>query len=421
MQFHIWDFLSTEGFQPHGFCLLWRPDVFWTHVLSDTVIALSYFSIPAALIYLTLRRNDLMYRWVFYLFGAFIIACGVTHAFGIWTLWVPDYGLQAILKAATALISVTAAAALWPLMPKLLALPSPRQLEEKNTALAREVAEREAAEVKLQTLNEELERRVAERTETLQAVNRELDEARAHAERANRAKSDFLAMMSHELRTPLNAIIGFSELIKDEHELVAERERRCEYAAHIHESGQLLLDLINDILDLSKIESGADELHEECIEVEPLVSATVSLLAPFAERSGVALELRRPARWAALRADPRKLKQILINLLSNAIKFTPAGGRAILSVLPEAAEGYLFRIADSGIGIAAEDLSCVFTPFGQVDSHLSRRHPGTGLGLPLAKALTEMHGGTLEVRSEVGKGTTVTIGFPRERQAAAAF
>ena len=174
----IWDFLSTEGFQPHGMCLLWRPDVFWAHLIADAVIALSYFSIPLAIVYFAWRRPDIGYGWILYLFGTFIVACGITHIFGIWTMWVPDYGVEAAVKVGTAAVSLTTAVALWPLMPKLLAVPSPRQLEENNARLAREVAERKAAERRLAELNAELERRVAERTASLARANQELRAAR---------------------------------------------------------------------------------------------------------------------------------------------------------------------------------------------------------------------------------------------------
>ncbi|WP_193368141.1 sensor histidine kinase [Pelagibius marinus] len=415
MMAQIWDFLSTEGFQPHGMCLLWRPDVFWAHVVSDAVIALSYFSIPAALFYLAVRRSDLIYRWVLYLFAAFIVACGLTHLFGIWTLWVPDYGIQALLKLATALISVVTAIAIWPLMPKLLALPSARQLAEKNAALAHEIAERQAAEVELQALNEDLEQRVAERTATLEEVNRELIRSRAEAEQASRAKSDFLAMMSHELRTPLNAILGFSEIIKSQPAGDGDVAKTRDYATHIHDSGQHLLDLITDILDLSKIESGTEKLNEEAASVAEIVTAAMTVTSTAAEGAQVKLALDMPANAPRLYADPRKLKQILINLLSNAVKFTPAEGQVILKVRPEAPEGFLFQVADNGIGIAPEDIPRALAPFQQVDDCRQRTHEGTGLGLPLTKALAEMHGGSLLVDSTPGAGTTVTVCFPRER------
>ena len=132
----IWEFLSKEGFQPHGMCLLWRSDVFWAHSWPDAAIALAYLSIPLAIVYFAFRRPDIAYGWILYLFGTFIVACGITHLFGIWTMWVPDYGVEAAVKIGTAAVSLATAVALWPLMPKLLAVPSPRLLEQKNRLLA---------------------------------------------------------------------------------------------------------------------------------------------------------------------------------------------------------------------------------------------------------------------------------------------
>jgi len=150
----IWEFLSTEGFQPHGTCLLWRADVFWAHLVSDAAIAVSYFSIPMAIVFLAFRRPDIRYSWILYLFGTFIVACGITHLFGIWTLWVPDYGVEAAVKLGTGAVSLATAVALWPLMPKLLAVPSPRQLEASNARLEQEVVERRAAEARFRAVAE---------------------------------------------------------------------------------------------------------------------------------------------------------------------------------------------------------------------------------------------------------------------------
>jgi len=413
---YVWDFLSTEGFQPHGICLLWRSDVFWAQVVSDMVIAVSYFSIPTALLYLASRRSDLVYGWMLYLFGAFIIACGITHLFGIWTMWVPDYGEEAIAKVLTALVSAATAIALWPMMPKLLAIPSARQLEAKNDALAREVDTRIAAEENLQALNEDLERRVMERTEALATLNEELVRSRSAAEEANGAKSEFLAKMSHELRTPLNAIIGFSELIKDSPDRASVSDKYRAYADHIHQSSHHLLDLINDVLDLAKIEAGGEDLYEESVDIDELLSEMTDLFSAIAKKKkNVVLEVKMIDGPAALRADRRKLKQILINLLSNSVKHTPAGGRIALTAHHNDVEGCVFQVIDTGTGIAAEDIPRAFMPFQQIGASSSTQHDGTGLGLPLTKGLVNLHGGSLDLQSDLGAGTTVTVRFPPRR------
>jgi len=239
--------------------------------------------------------------------------------------------------------------------------------------------------------------------------------ARDEAESANRAKSEFLATMSHELRTPLNAIIGFSDVIKQELLGPVGSVKYRDYAHDINESGQHLLDLINSVLDLSKVESGVDDIHEENIKVSEILRAVKVLVKERAHRASIELRFECPDNLPALRVDGRKLKQILANLLSNAIKFTPVGGKVMLKSWSGVESGHVFQITDTGIGIAAEDLPKVLTPFRQIDSKLSRQYEGTGLGLPLAKAFAEMHGGSLDLQSTVGVGTTATVRFPPER------
>ena len=249
----------------------------------------------------------------------------------------------------------------------------------------------------------------------LESKNLELIAANEKAEFANRTKSEFLAAMSHELRTPLNAIIGFSEIIKDETFGPVGNVQYRSYAEDINESGQHLLDLIDDILDLSKVESGADEIHEEQIEIREVIESVVTMVKGRAQKGSVKLELEVPDHPPALRADSRKLKQILVNLLSNAIKFTDPGGKVTFRTWCQRGSGYVFQIADTGIGIALDDIPKALAPFQQVDGELNRKYEGTGLGLPLTKSLVELHGGSLDLQSRLGVGTTVTVRLPEER------
>jgi len=249
----------------------------------------------------------------------------------------------------------------------------------------------------------------------LEARNAQLAQALARAEAANRAKSEFLANMSHELRTPLNAIIGFAELMQTEiHGPLGARAYEG-YVSDIRESGAHLLNIINDILDLSKAEAGKMELVEEEVEVPAIVTAVCRLVRHRTEEARVQLLAATPSQLPLLRCDERKLKQMLLNLLSNAIKFTPAGGRIVVSAGLAPRGELTLAVRDSGIGIPPEHLDRVLEPFAQVDGSLSRRYEGTGLGLPLVKAMVELHGGTLDLASTLAKGTTATLIFPRDR------
>ncbi|MDX1922546.1 MAG: ATP-binding protein [Alphaproteobacteria bacterium] len=239
--------------------------------------------------------------------------------------------------------------------------------------------------------------------------------AKEQADYANRSKSEFLANMSHELRTPLNAIIGFSEIIKDELFGKVGQQQYVEYAKDIYDSGELLLSLINDILDMSKIEAGKRDLAESVININRVVQTALRLVASRAKMSKQHLIVKIPKDFPDFRGEERAFKQIIVNLLTNAIKFTPEGGSITVHGEMNADGTMHLSVEDTGIGIAQEHIETVLAPFGQIESALSRKHQGTGLGLPLTKALVELHGGTLTIASTVGVGTTVSITLPANR------
>jgi signal transduction histidine kinase len=256
--------------------------------------------------------------------------------------------------------------------------------------------------------------RAARAFDDLRSNQKQLIAAKEAAEAASRAKSEFLANMSHELRTPLNAIIGFSSMIRDSMFGPVE-DRYIEYATVIGDSGVHLLAIINDILDIARAESKGLALSEGEVEIQRIVSLSASMIMEMARRAEVQCRIDLEDDLPLLYGDAGKLRQILINLLSNAIKFTPAGGAVTLTVERERSGGLAFRVADTGIGIPADKMSIAMAPFGQVDSSLARKYDGVGLGLPLTKRLIDLHGGTMEIVSAPGKGTSVTAHFPRER------
>src|SRR6185312_4917121 len=245
-------------------------------------------------------------------------------------------------------------------------------------------------------------------------VEADLRRAKDEAELASRSKTEFLANMSHELRTPLNAIIGFSDILIGQIFGPLNDARYADYARDIRDSGLHLLTLINDVLDIAKVEFGKVELLEETVDIVAVIESCLRLVRERAQTAGVHLTQALPPDLPHLLGDGRRLKQILLNLLSNSVKFTPSGGRVTVSASHDA-DGFRLAVEDTGIGIAAEDIETALRPFGQIDSRLARKYQGTGLGLPLAQSMAELHGGRLELRSLPGEGTTATLWLPPAR------
>lgn len=267
----------------------------------------------------------------------------------------------------------------------------------------------------LNLMSARLADQVKEHAGELDDMNKELRIAVAAANEATYTKSQFLANMSHEMRTPLNAIIGFSEMLKQETMGPVGNEHYLGYAKDINDSGVHLLRLISEILDVSKIEAGKVEIADDRVNIKDTVSTCIRVISEHAESKNVALHIKIADDLPDLRADQLRVKQILINLVGNAVKFTPAGGEIFITGLLSAGREITLSVADTGVGIAAEDQDAAMAVFGQVSNFIGSLSEGTGLGLPLSKALVELHDGSFTLQSELGRGTTVTVTFPPER------
>jgi signal transduction histidine kinase len=303
--------------------------------------------------------------------------------------------LESTIKFAAALVLLYAAL-------YLVVVHGDRLLRRQYAALA-------ASEGRERARNAVLQREIAQRQE----AERKID-ALSEVEATNRAMNSMIANMSHELRTPLNAIIGFSEMI--EHRMLGAEalDRYANYAGDIHRSADHLLAIINNVLDLAKLQAGKMELHEEEVAVAEAVDDAVSMIKPLAAIKRQTIEISITGSLQMV-GDLRQLRQMLLNLLSNAVKFTPDGGDITVAAMLDERRGLEITVADSGIGIPRKDLARALTPFVQVDDHMTRRFQGTGLGLSIVKSLVELHGGRFTLDSIVGIGTTATLHFPAER------
>lgn len=393
-------FFGDRELLPHASCLLWRPDLLWLHAASDLLIGLAYYSIPIALAVFVIKRRDLHFRWIYGLFGLFILACGTTHFVGIVTMWIPAWAESGVVKAVTAVVSVATATLLWPVMYKMRAEPGQRQWKEINAKLVREVDERRAAEMEVRRLNRELEARDRCRIMELQALR----QAKQDAERANQTKGKFLAAASHDLRQPVQSLMLFSSLLAN----APPGHVTAKTVNQIDRSVQALKTLLDGILDISRLDAGSITPQVKNVPLGPLLEQVVNESRVAAEAKGLQLKSVASGNW--IRTDPLLLERILRNLVVNAIKYTRRG-KVLVGCRRQG--GYLrIEVHDTGIGIPEDQKEAVFEEFHQLDNPERDRSKGLGLGLAIVHRLAGLLDHPVSLTSTLGKGTTVAIATP---------
>jgi len=386
-------FQRAQDFAPHGYCLMWDPALVWTHVFADALIAGAYFSIPLAIVRFVRGRQDLEFSWIFWLFALFILACGTTHLFGIWTLWHADYAWEAVIKVVTAIASVGTAIVLWPLIPKALAIPSPLQLREANTQLSQRVRERDDA---LERLKKEIEDRERAEAALLQAQKME-------------AVGQLTGGIAHDFNNLLTVVLGGLDMI---HSTTAEETTR-KRAANALQAAERGAKLTGQLLAFSRSQK---------LDLKPtLVAPRVLEMRELLERSlgpSVELKLDLQSGSTPVVADPTQLELAVLNMALNARDAMPGGGTLTISTRERRVDNdaelpdgdYLeLRVTDTGIGMTPDVVERAFDPFFTTKGI----GKGTGLGLSMVYGVARQSGGTARIESSLGVGTIVSVLLPR--------
>ena len=363
---------DVERFMPHGHCFQWDPGILWSSVTSDALIAAAYMVIPFTLVFRIMRKRDLPFNWMFFCFGLFIVACGATHIVDIIVIWIPLYGLAAVIKAITAAASVPTAIILYRIAPAIVKLPSVQEMVEEQAL-------------------------------------------RVRAEAANEAKDRFIAILSHELRTPLTPVKAGLEILDQE---LSKLDRSLDLT-DVQETLRMVRNnvdmervLIDDLLDLSALRHGKLQLDAEPVDLRPLCQQAVDHSESEFAQKQVRLSIDLGSEKVLVLGEPARLHQILNNLLSNALKHTPAGGEVRVSLGRDRKRARV-SVRDNGTGIAPEDLDKIFQPFEQVERRGERARAGLGLGLSIARAVAAAMSGRLTALSEgLGRGATFILELP---------
>jgi signal transduction histidine kinase len=399
---------ATESLLPHGYCYSWDPALLRLHVASDALIGLAYTAIPIALVTFIRKRTDLPFNWMFALFGVFIIACGATHWMEVWTLWNPTYWLSGSVKAVTAAASVSTAILLFLLIPRALAIPSTRQLEEAKAALERENQERRRVEAELRHAHDALESRVEARTRELRVANERLEIQRRELEEASRKKSEFLAIVSHELRNPVHAISAGAQYIA-----LASRETSIQdTSAAIERQVAQLSRLLDDLLGVVRGDDGPESLKARNIDLRDVLSEATDNALPLLRSKNQRLESNPGDEPIMVRADARRLCQAITNMLRNAALYSN-DDQTITIEVAHAPSSVTVRIRDQGIGLSPEECDSLFDLFRRGERARRKSASGLGIGLHVARQIVLAHGGSIAASSDgPGKGTTFSISLP---------
>jgi len=393
-------YFETNSFLAHGYCLTWRTDLIALHAISDLLIFASYFVIPTAIIYLFVKRPDLLPQRVAVLFSAFICACGLTHLIGLITLWQPIYGFEGVIKAGTAVISGATAVASWMLIPTALKLPSSVTLSEKNDALSHSIRKQSRAYEELDLIKSELELRIQERTRELQ------DKAEA-LERVNASLSQYAHFASHDLQEPLRKIVSFSELALDEGK--ADGPELGQYLETIRKSASRARSLVRNLLHHAELDRYQPDLQEISLKHET-GRALETLELPINDRE---CEVHIDVPDITIRADPTLVLQILQNLISNSIKYTPADRKPVVSITAEAKGSVIkYVIRDNGIGFDPVYRDRIFEPFARLNT--GGEFSGNGMGLAIVAKAATLLGWDISVESAPMQGTSFRIGIPAD-------
>lgn len=382
---------------PHGHCYLWRPGILWLHVLSDALIALSYFSIPIMLYYFIYKKRDTPYRWLFRLFATFIFWCGMTHLVSIWTVWDPVYQIQGVTKAVTAAVSFLTALCLAPTIPKLLSLRSPEELEKVNVQLLNALNQKDNAEEKLQHANIELEEQVAKRTEELTQYSDKLRVANSELE-------SFAKQASHDLKSPLNTAMALLQQLNQNPD---DLHNYKTYVPKVENNLKRLNRLITDLLNLSKL--GETETIKEWVSLEEVIADVKANVHHLVEEKRAQIYVDN---LFDVYANKTQLTLVLQNLIENAMKYVKEYTHTeIICSTYHKNNFWVFEIKDNGIGISPEEHENIFKPFYRL--HSEDQYPGTGLGLSICRKIIINHGGTIQVSSVSGEGTTFRFALPK--------